>query len=261
MHTYLKVRPEVRADVTRLAALSQKIDRIAQTHARQYLEAQDIGPEADEPMHYELQAVTDIHLHSNLQREHQANGSITIVYTLSGVALLIILLACINFINLSTAQATRRAKEVGVRKVLGSPRRSLILQFLSESIAISLVAMLLALGLVEALRIPFNALTGKQLAFDWFAHPELLLAVAGGVLLVGFVAGGYPAFYLSSFRPAAVLSSKAALVARGGALAQCAHCFSVCGIGSRWWSPPPWWCNNCNLCSKKILDSIANRCW
>ena len=210
MHTYLKVRPEVREDAARLAALSQKIDRIAQTHARQYLEARDIGPEASDSMHFELQAVTDIHLHSNLQREHQANGSITTVYALSGVALLIMLLACINFINLSTAQATRRAKEVGVRKVLGSPRRSLILQFLAESMTISLVATLLALGLVEALRVPFNALTGKQLAFDWFAHPELLLVVVGGVLLVGFVSGSYPAFYLSSFRPAAVLSSKAA---------------------------------------------------
>lgn len=208
MYTYLKVRPEVQADAARMAALSQKIDRIAQTRAQQYLEAREIGPTPNDTMHYELQAVTDIHLRSQLQREHQANGSITTVYTLAGVALLIILLACINFINLSTAQATRRAKEVGVRKVLGSPRRSLILQFLSETMAISLVAMLLALGAVEALRIPFNALTGKQLTFDWFGHPELLLALIGGVLLVGFVAGGYPAFYLSSFRPVAVLSSK-----------------------------------------------------
>ena len=109
MYTYLKVRPEVQADDARLAALSQKVDRIAQTRARQYLEARAIGAEADDPMHYELQAVTDIHLHSNLQKEHQANGSITTVYTLSGVALLIILLACINFIRVYNKMGVTQA--------------------------------------------------------------------------------------------------------------------------------------------------------
>ena len=205
MYTYVKIRPDANRTADQRQALANKFDQLAKTYAQPFLEASEQGAVGDQSITYRLQAVTDIHLHSDLQREHQANGSRITVYLLATVALLIILLACINFMNLSTAQATRRAREVGVRKVLGSPRSSLVAQFLSESVAISLVAMLLALGLVEILRTPFNALVGKQLTFDWFAHPSLLLAMAGGVVLVGLLAGSYPAFYLSSFRPAAVL--------------------------------------------------------
>ena len=205
MHTYVKVRPDALHTSAQRQALANKFDQLAETYAVPFLEASEQGPVGDQSITYHLQAVTDIHLHSDLQREHQANGNRTTVYILATVALLIILLACINFMNLSTAQATRRAKEVGVRKVLGSPRPQLIGQFLSESVAISGVALLLALGLVEALRQPFNALVGKELTFDWFAHPSWLLTVVGGAVLVGLFAGSYPAFYLSSFRPVAVL--------------------------------------------------------
>lgn len=218
MHTYLKVRPEVQADAARMAALHQKMDDIVVRYVRPYMDAHEPDPAQATTFQYRLQAVTDIHLHSDLQREHQANGSITTVYTLSAVAWLIVLLACINFMNLSTAQATRRAKEVGVRKVLGSPRPSLVFQFLTESAAVSLAALVLALGLVEILRAPFNTLVGKQLTFDWGAHPGLLLLVAGGVIAVGLLAGSYPAFYLASFRPAVALRGASGSARHAGGL-------------------------------------------
>ena len=205
MHTYLKVRPEVEDDSEAMNALTQKIAKIAEQYAQPATESEGASPTESGKVQYRLQPVVDIHLRSDMQREHEANGSIKTVYALLGVALLIVLLACINFMNLSTAQATRRAKEVGVRKVLGSPRRHLIFQFLGESVSVSLVAMLLALGMVEALRVPFNHLTGKQLTFHWFTHPELLLVVGVGVVVVGLLAGSYPAWYLSAFRPITVL--------------------------------------------------------
>ncbi|MEO0333006.1 MAG: ABC transporter permease, partial [Bacteroidota bacterium] len=218
MHTYLKVRSDVVDNPERMASLADKLNQIAEQYAKPFLDTNDFGPNEDTNQTYELQAVTDIHLHSDLLREHQANGNITTVYTLLIVGVLILLLACINFMNLSTAQANRRAKEVGVRKVLGSPRLHLVFQFLFESILITLVAVLLALGCVEALRTPFNTLTGKELIFDWFNHPSLLLSLVGGVILVGLIAGSYPAFYLSAFRPVAVLKGKTASSLRVGKL-------------------------------------------
>ena len=218
MHTYLKVRTDVVDNPERMASLADKLDQVAEQYAKPFLDTNDSGPKENADLTYELQAVTDIHLHSDLLREHQANGNITTVYTLVIVGVLILLLACINFMNLSTAQANRRAKEVGVRKVLGSPRLHLVFQFLFESILITLVAVLLALGCVEALRTPFNTLTGKELVFDWFNHPSLLLSLVGGVILVGLIAGIYPAFYLSAFRPVAVLKGKTASSLRTGKL-------------------------------------------
>lgn len=208
MHTYLKLRPGVSDDPKQMQALTQKLDQIVEQHARPFMEAGEIGPEQNTQLAYELQTVPDIHLHSDLMREHEANGSIETVYVLMIVGILIILLACINFMNLTTAQATRRAKEVGVRKVLGSPRKHLVFQFLLESLMVSLIAMLLALGVVEALRMPFNMLVGKELAFDWMNHPLLLGALVGGILLIGLLSGSYPALYLSAFRPLNVLKGK-----------------------------------------------------
>jgi len=218
MYTYLKLRPEVAGNEQRMAALNTKLDQIVQQHAQPYLEKSAFSAEGGTYLSYELQAVTDIHLHSDLRNEHQANGSISTVYTLSTVAILILLLACINFMNLSTAQASQRAKEVGVRKVLGSPRQHLVYQFLLESTLITLVAVVIALGAVEVLRIPFNTLTGKDLRFDWLQHPGICLSVVGGVLLVGLLAGSYPAFYLSAFRPVNVLKGNTSSSSQSGKL-------------------------------------------
>ncbi|MEM9829178.1 MAG: ABC transporter permease [Bacteroidota bacterium] len=218
LYTYLKVQPDVADNPERMASLADKLDQIVEQHAKPYLGKSAFSSEESTDLSYELQAVTDIHLYSDLLREHQANGSISTVYTLVTVAILILLLACINFMNLSTAQASRRAKEVGVRKVLGSPRQHLIYQFLLESLIITLVAMIIALGTVEALRIPFNALTGKELVFDWLNHPALVVSIVGGLLLVGLIAGSYPAFYLSAFRPVSVLKGQTASSLRTGKL-------------------------------------------
>ncbi|MDF9799873.1 putative ABC transport system permease protein [Catalinimonas alkaloidigena] len=208
MHTYLKVRPSVADDPKKRKALKQKLDQIVEQHARPFMAAGELGPEQSTQLEYELQAVSDIHLHSDLMREHEANGSIETVYVLMIVAILIVLLACINFMNLTTAQATRRAKEVGVRKVLGAPRKYLVFQFLLESLMVSLIAMLLALATVEILRIPFNKLVGKDLIFDWLNHPLLLASLVGGIILIGLLSGSYPALYLSAFRPISVLKGK-----------------------------------------------------
>jgi putative ABC transport system permease protein len=151
-----------------------------------------------------LQPLTDIHLHSNTSTEFEPGGNKMYVYIFAGVALFMLLVACINFINLSTAGSSKRAKEVGVRKVAGSNRFQLIKQFLSESILISFLALLIAFVLVQLALPAFNAISGKSLGFD--IRP--LLAFIGLGLMVGLIAGIYPAFYLSSFKPVAVLKGK-----------------------------------------------------
>ena len=151
-----------------------------------------------------LQRLTDIHLRSHLSSEIKPNSDIAYVYLFSAIAFFILLIACINFMNLSTARSARRAKEVGLRKVIGAHRLQIIQQFLGESIILSLIAFLLAIGSVELLLPGFNALSGKELVFHGF-DTLLLLGLIGIVLFVGIVAGGYPAFFLSAFQPVEVL--------------------------------------------------------
>ena len=151
-----------------------------------------------------LQRLTDIHLLSDRDGEWQANGSRAVVYTFSAVALVVLLIACINFMNLTTARSTRRAREVGVRKVVGATRGQLVAQFLGESVLLTGVAMLLALAIVELLLPPFAAFLEKPLTFSILDFPVLPVLLAG-VVVVGLLAGSYPAFYLSHFRPAEVL--------------------------------------------------------
>lgn len=167
---------------------------------------------------FDLIPLTDIHLRSDRQQELGPNGSIQYVYIFSVIALFILLIACVNFMNLSTARSSNRAKEVGVRKVLGSSRKNLVAQFLTESTLLSLFATLLA-GVFAWLLLPlFNGMAGKQLAISlssllWLV--PLLLAVA---LVIGFLAGSYPAFFLSAFEPVAVLKGKIAAGFKGGFL-------------------------------------------
>ena len=152
-----------------------------------------------------LQSLTDIHLHSNLNNEIEANSDIRYVYIFSSVAAFILLLACFNFMNLSTARAARRTQEVGIRKVLGAHRVQLIRQFVGESVLFSFIALAVALGLVHLLLPQFNQLSGKVLEMN-YESAWLLPALAAISLFTGLVAGGYPAFVLASFRPAAVVS-------------------------------------------------------
>ena len=157
---------------------------------------------------YFLQPLNDIHLHSQLDAEIEPNGNITYVYILSAIALFVILIACINFMNLATARSANRAKEVGVRKSLGSVRSHLIYQFLTESVILSTLATLISVILVALFVSPFNQIAGKQIAFHVLEQPWLLGIFVFILLLVGFLAGCYPAFYLSRFRPVEVLKGK-----------------------------------------------------
>jgi putative ABC transport system permease protein len=156
-----------------------------------------------------LQRVTDIHLTSNRDGEWKANGSIAIVYTFSAVALFVLLIACINFMNLTTARSTQRAREVGIRKVVGANRKQLVVQFLGESVILTAIAMLLAIALVEIALPVFAGFLEKPLAFS-LADPGALALLLTGTIVVGVFAGSYPALYLSKFRPAEVLKGSAA---------------------------------------------------
>lgn len=151
-----------------------------------------------------LQPIADIHLHSNIEAELGPNSDITYIYMFSSMAIFMLLIACINFMNLATARSAHRAQEVGIRKVLGAYRSQLISQFVGESLIMSVLALFVALVLVYLLLPFFNELSGKQMVMTYnsaWMIPSLIAIVLG----VGIVAGGYPAFFLSSFRPVAVL--------------------------------------------------------
>jgi putative ABC transport system permease protein len=157
---------------------------------------------------YYLQPLKKIHLTSDLEAELAPNGSIRAVYIFSMVAVFILALACVNFINLSTARSVERAREVGIRKTFGSDRRSLIAQFLIESTIISLLALLVAFCLITLLLPLFNQISGKSLTVTWFLQPLTLALIVAFALFVGLVAGLYPAFILSSFKPILVLKGR-----------------------------------------------------
>jgi putative ABC transport system permease protein len=152
-----------------------------------------------------LQPVTDIHLHSDLEYELEPNGSITYVYIFSVIALFILVIACINFMNLATARSANRTKEVGVRKVLGSDRSKLIKQFLTESVLLSFLSFVFAVVIAVFLQPVFNALSGKQLDIASYSSWIFLPGIIAVILLVGIFAGSYPAFILSSYQPISVL--------------------------------------------------------
>jgi putative ABC transport system permease protein len=153
-----------------------------------------------------LQPVPDIYLHSSIGNEIAANGNITYLYILGCIAAFILIIACINFMNLSTARSQKRAKEVGVRKVIGAGKSSLVWQFLGESFIMCISALIIALIIVVMLLPYFNQLTQKNIHF--FYNPSLLFWITGLTLLTGLLSGLYPAFYLSAFKPAAVLKGK-----------------------------------------------------
>lgn len=155
-----------------------------------------------------LQPITDIHLHSHFEKEMGANSDILYVYIFSVVALLILLVASVNFINMATAQAFSRMKEVGVRKVLGARKMELVRQFLGESVLMTLLATIIAL-LICLLALPFyNELTAKNLSFRTLFAPDNMLIILAVVSLISLVAGMYPAWFISSFEPISSLKGK-----------------------------------------------------
>ncbi|MDQ6482493.1 ABC transporter permease [Dyadobacter sp. LHD-138] len=194
-HTYIKLLPG--ADVKSFEA---KLPEFLSRRGGNDLKAMGISKSLF------LQPVTDIYLKSNIGNELSPNGSITYLYIFGSIGIFILLIACINFMNLSTARSEKRAREVGIRKAMGAYRESLILQFLGESMIMSLLALLMALGLTVILLPSLNNLIGKQLQL--FNDPLLLIWMSVVTLLTGLFAGLYPAFYLSSFRPVSVLKGK-----------------------------------------------------
>ncbi len=147
-----------------------------------------------------LMPITDIHLHSSTKFDMEPNGDMSYVYIFGALAVFILLLACINFTNLSTASSSKRSKEVGIRKVMGSLKEWLVTQFLVESVMLTLLSMVLALGIVWVLLLYFNELAGKHISIWFFLGFKAIAVGIGLTLLVGILAGLYPAFFLSSFR-------------------------------------------------------------
>jgi len=156
-------------------------------------------------IHYLLQPVTDIHLHSQMGNEPEELGSMSYIYVFSAVAVFMLLIACINYMNLTTARSARRAKEIGIRKVTGSHRWQLVAQFLVESALTALVAMFLSLILIALFLPVFNSFSGKSIGFPSLLRPDTILILTGIILFVGLLGGSYPAFYLSRFNPISVL--------------------------------------------------------
>lgn len=215
LYTYIRLVDGVAA-----ADFEEKLKLLANIYVRPVL-IRDNGldlkdnQKTEEVFRFMLQPVTDIYLRSDWIYDNSPSASIQNLYVLLAVAIFILLLACINFINLSTARALGRAKEVGVRKTLGSQRGALMLQFLAESMLMSVIATGLALLWVVLALHPFSALSGKALDFSALLQPWLIATTLGCTLVVGGLAGSYPAFYLSSFRPAEVLKGGRLSVLKG----------------------------------------------
>lgn len=167
---------------------------------------------------YFIQPLYDIHLHSDLQYEIETNGNILYVYIFISIAIFIMVIASINFTNLATARASNRSKEVGIRKVVGAMKENLVIQFLTESFIITLFSLGIAIVTLEIFIPTLNNLVQIPLDIDylsnWYIIPSLILLI----IIVSLMAGSYPAFFLASFRPVAVLKGKLKLGARSGTL-------------------------------------------
>ena len=208
IYTYFKTHPG--ADISNVKA---KLDKLVEQNAGAELERY-IGltfkqfKEAGNEFGLGFQPMLDIHLKSSLSEELTPNGNIQYLYIFGAIAVFIILIACINFMNLSTARSANRAKEVGVRKTIGALRSRLIFQFLSESMIYSTFSTIVALALIAVSLDVFNVLAGKQFTFSFFTQPVIITSLIGFTILIGLIAGSYPAFYLTAFKPTEVLKGK-----------------------------------------------------
>ena len=206
-YTYLKLKPGVNVE-----EFSQQVSRLADKHVGERLES------GGSTYHYFLQPLARIHLHSHLRYETEPPGNPVYINIFSFVGLFILLIACLNFMNLSTARAANRAKEVGLRKVVGAQKFQLIGQFLGESLLVAFLSLGLAM-VISKLAIPYlNELTGIFLNFNSLLNPGVLLSLIGGAIFVGIAAGLYPAFVLSAFRPSVTLKGTLSAGFRGFAL-------------------------------------------
>jgi len=218
--TYLVLRPD-----SPVEALGAKLPALFNTHMNTELQ-QNMGISMDDflktskmSISYGLQPLTRIHLYpSGIRDDFEPAGDIKYVYLFMAVAFFILILAAVNFVNLSTARSSGRAKEVGLRKVLGSQRSALVNQFLVESLLLSLIALGFGLVLVGLTLPLFNSLAGKELAWIGLADPLTAAAALLITLVIGLLAGAYPAALYSSFRPSAILRGHVRAGMRGGNL-------------------------------------------
>ncbi|MFZ1808320.1 MAG: ABC transporter permease [Cyclobacteriaceae bacterium] len=206
--TYLKL-----ATGTKAEAAEAKIPALVDKYAAGQIE-RDLGISYQKYIadgngyKYLLQPLTDIHLHSNRTNEIKANGNNTLVKVLMFIGLLILIIAGINFINLATARSAERAKEVGVRKVLGSKKSQLIAQFLSESFLISALSVVIAIVIIQLSVSYFNTIAQKELYLNLTENPIVIAVLLAITFVLGLIAGLYPAFYISALRPVTVLKGK-----------------------------------------------------
>ena len=170
------------------------------------------------PKMYSIQPITEIHLHSHRMQEIGVNNDIIYILLFSAIAFLILFIACVNYMNLATARSIRRASEVGMRKVVGAQRKQLIVQFLSESVAMTFLAMFLSLIIIVLALPAFNSLVERQLSINPVANPQFFLGLVFIVFIVGLFAGSYPAMRVSGFRPISVLSGAFTKSSKGLAL-------------------------------------------
>jgi putative ABC transport system permease protein len=157
---------------------------------------------------YTLQPMLKIHLHPEVDRELEPAGNMSNIYIMITIMIFVLIIACINFMNLSTARFSTRAREVGVRKTLGASKSLLIVQFLGESFLLTFFSFLIAMVILAILLSHFNLLAGKELAFDMLLRTDLIPGLILMLIIVAIISGSYPAFYLSSFRPVEVLKGK-----------------------------------------------------
>ena len=199
VYTYLLLHPGTDA-----AEVTAKFPEYVRNRIGTAFRLDDLGIEVT--LH--LQPLTDIHLHSARTLEIRPNGDIDTVYIFIAIAVFILLIASINFMNLATARSASRALEVGLRKVVGAGRGSLIGQFLGESVVLGLIALVFAILPVWLALPQFNAITGKDIGAGAIFEPGMLLTLLGMAVLVGVLAGSYPALFLSAFKPATVLKGE-----------------------------------------------------
>jgi len=193
-YTYLKLKPNVNGE-----EFSQQVSSLADKYVGEQLK------EWGDSYHYFLQPVSNIHLLSHIRYETEPSGNPLYVTIFFFVGLFILLIACLNFMNLSTARSANRAKEVGMRKVVGAKRIQLILQFLGESLLITLFSLALAMVIAKFTAPLINSVTGIALNFDQILNPMVFVGLIAGSILVGLGAGVYPALVLSAFRPISTL--------------------------------------------------------
>jgi len=215
VHTYVLLKEGVSPEV-----IEQKMPALVERYAAGQIEAQtgisfESYTKAGNGYNYFLQPVQDIHLKSHLSSEIKPSGNILYVYIMIAIAVFVIIIACINFMNLATAQSSTRAREVGIRKIIGSTRGPLIRQFLIESLLTGLISTFFAAVLIQIFLPIFNQLQNKQLEINFIKDPLNLVVLLCIGLLVGTLAGIYPSFFLSSYEPSTILRGRFARSKKG----------------------------------------------